>query len=299
MTSGKVALVTGASGFTGRNVTPMLRERGYRVVGLGHCCDEGVEYVAGNLTDLPGLREVVKRVQPSHVVHLAAMSFVQHGDADAFYDVNVLGTLNLPEALGALPASPAKVLVASSANVYGTPPVEVIDEGASPAPVNHYACSKLAMECMVRTWFNRLPILITRPFNYTGPGQDERFLVPKIVGHYKRKAQVIELGNLDVSRDFSDVRDVVRAYGALLECSAQSCVVNVSSGSDISRRQILRMMADIAGYPIEVKVNPAFVRANEIPRLRGSNALLGQLIGEVPCRPFSETLAAMYSRRTR
>ena len=290
----KVVLVTGASGFTGRHIIPLLRERGFRVVGLCAAGGEGSEHIACDLTNLDALRWTVQRVQPSHVVHLAAMSFVQHGDARAFYDVNVFGTLNLLEALASLPTPPAKVLIASSANVYGTPPVEVIDEGVCPAPVNHYACSKLAMECMVRTWFERLPIVVTRPFNYTGPGQDERFLVPKIVGHYKRGTPVIELGNLDVSRDFSDVRDVVRAYVDLLESNAQSCVVNVCSGTDISLRQILRMMADIAGYPIEVKVNPAFVRANEIPRLRGSNALLQQMIPRSQGRPFGETLEAMY-----
>lgn len=135
-----------------------------------------------------------------------------HADARAFYDVNLFGTLNLLEALTALPELPRKVLIASSANIYGTPGIEVIDESVCAAPVNHYACSKLAMEHMVRTWFDRFPIVMTRPFNYTGVGQDEKFLIPKIVSHFKRRAPKIELGNLDVSRDFSDVRDVAAAY---------------------------------------------------------------------------------------
>lgn len=294
MAQDKIALVTGASGFTGRHLLDLLHSRGFRVVAMGNTCTDAADSVACDLTDRDAVRDAVQRVQPTHVVHLAALSFVQHGDARAFYDVNVFGTLHVLDALTKLAKVPTKVLVASSANVYGTPDVEVIDEGVCPAPVNHYACSKLAMEHMVRNWFDKLPIIVTRPFNYTGPGQDERFLVPKIVGHYRRNARVIELGNLDVSRDFSDVRDVVQVYAELLESDARSCVVNVCSGTDISLREILRMMSDIAGYAIEVQVNPAFVRANEIARLRGSQGLLRQIVSHVPSTPFASTLRAMY-----
>jgi nucleoside-diphosphate-sugar epimerase len=225
---------------------------------------------------------------------LAALSFVGHGDPEAFYRVNVLGTVNLLEALSAEVIPPEKILIASSANIYGSPDRDTIDETICPAPVNHYACSKLAMEHMVRTWFDRLPIIITRPFNYTGPGQDERFLVPKIVGHFKRHAPEIELGNLDVSRDFSDVTDVVSAYLALLESSAASVAVNTCSGVATSLREIINMMNDIAGYEIRIRVNPAFVRKNEIPSLRGDNSLLRRLIGPVQQTPLVETVRKMF-----
>ena len=294
MVTEKVALVTGASGFTGRHIVPLLRDRGFRVVGLSSSASEDADSLLCDLGDLDALRDIVRRVQPTHVIHLAALTFVQHGDQRAFYDVNVFGTVNLLSALDALPLAPAKVLIASSANVYGIPAVETIDERVCPSPVNHYACSKLAMECMLRNWFERIPIIVTRPFNYTGPGQDGRFLIPKIVGHHKRHAARIELGNLDISRDFSDVQDVARAYADLLECSARSCTVNICSGNEISLRQVLRIMSDIAGYAIDVKVNPALVRANEISRLKGSNALLRQIISYEPSRSFSETLQAMY-----
>ncbi|MEW6111019.1 MAG: GDP-mannose 4,6-dehydratase [Thermodesulfobacteriota bacterium] len=290
----KTALVTGASGFTGRHMIAALKGRGYRVVGFGASCQDADLSISCDLTDPVAVREAVLQVSPDYVVHLAALSFVAHGDAEAFYRVNVLGTLNLLEALAALDAVPRKVLVASSANVYGTPGIEVIDESVCPAPVNHYACSKLAMEHMVRTWFERLPIVITRPFNYTGPGQDERFLIPKIVGHFKRGAREIELGNLDVSRDFSDVADVVAAYAALLESDTRSVTVNVCSGRATSLREIIAKMNDIAGYEIEVRVNPAFVRANEIPRLLGNNAVLAGLAGMTPQIKIDATLHRMF-----
>jgi nucleoside-diphosphate-sugar epimerase len=287
-------LVTGASGFTGRHMIAALKERGYRVVGLGNAPTPADATIPCDVTDTAAVREAVAAAQADYVVHLAALSFVGHGDAEGFYRVNVLGTLNLLEALISQSSAPKKVLIASSANVYGTPAVEVIDESICPAPVNHYACSKLAMEHMVRTWFDRLPIIITRPFNYTGPGQDERFLIPKIVGHFMRGERVIELGNLEVSRDFSDVADVVAAYVALLESEATAITVNVCSGHATSLREVIAMMEKIAGYAIEVRVNPAFVRANEIPTLRGDNRLLRTLTHCALQTPLNTTLAKMY-----
>ncbi|HES77200.1 MAG TPA: NAD-dependent epimerase/dehydratase family protein [bacterium] len=292
--TGKTVLVTGASGFTGRHMIDALKARGYRVVGLGVAPSQADVMLPCDLTDAASVRQAVAQAQPDYVIHLAALSFVGHGDAEAFYRVNVFGTLNLLEALAALPVKPRKVLIASSANVYGTPDVEVIDESICPAPVNHYACSKLAMEHMARTWFDRLPTIITRPFNYTGPGQDERFLIPKIVGHFQRGAREIELGNLDVSRDFSDVSDVVNAYVALVESDAASVIVNVCSGRATSLREVIAMMNTMAGYDIEVRVNPAFVRQNEIPRMLGDNAALRKLVGALPQTPIETTLTRMF-----
>jgi len=292
---GRTVLVTGASGFTGRHMIAALKARGDHVIGLGSSKSPADVTIPCDLTDAAAVREAVLRAQPDHVIHLAALSFVGHGDAEAFYRVNVFGTLNLLDALGALDAPPGKVLIASSANVYGTPDIEVIDESVCPMPVNHYACSKLAMEHMARTWFERLPIIITRPFNYTGPGQDERFLIPKIVGHFRRGARAIELGNLDVSRDFSDVSDVVRAYLALLDSDARSLAVNVCSGHATSLREVIAMMNAIAGYAIEVRVNPAFVRANEIPRLAGNPASLLHHIELAPRIPLKATLQRMFA----
>lgn len=291
--SAPVVLVTGASGFTGHYLVPELRSRGYVVVGLSSGVSSADRDVLCDLTDAAAVRAAVLDASPTHVVHLAALAFVGHGDARAFYDVNLFGTLNLLGALGELPRRPSKVLVASSANVYGTPGVEVIDESVCPAPVNHYACSKLAMEHMVRTWFARLPIVLTRPFNYTGSGQDEKFLIPKIVGHFRRRADVIELGNLDVSRDFSDVRDVANAYASLLESDAESEIFNLCSGRAVMLRDILDVAAAFSGHRIRVEVNQSLVRSSEIPVLRGSPDKLKRAIGFRSRFTLEETLAWM------
>ncbi|MGZ5053901.1 MAG: GDP-mannose 4,6-dehydratase [Methylobacter sp.] len=276
-------LITGAKGFTGKHFADVAAKNGHEVIAL-----------KANLNDVVLLNEEVLSVAPDAVVHLAAISFVGHENDEEFYRVNVVGTVNLLKALVQPGLKKARVLVASSANIYGTPDIEVIDESVIPAPVNHYAASKLAMEYMTKTWFDRLPIIITRPFNYTGVGQHENFLIPKIVAHYRRGEKVIELGNLDVSRDFSDVRDVVAAYISLLESDVCSSVVNICSGQAIALREVIQKMNSIAGYEIEVRVNPAFVRANEIPRLCGSNDFLKKIISYSPKYTFDQTLRSMF-----
>lgn len=285
----KTVLLTGATGFTGRYLESALLQRGYRVLRLD---PNGTD--SCDLTDLAAVERTVSKAAPDFVVHLAAIAFVAHGNAEDLYRVNVIGTTNLLQALGGLKTAPEKVLLASSANVYGMPAVEVLDESLCPAPVSHYACSKLAMEHMARSWFGRLPILITRPFNYTGPGQAEHFLVPKIVKHFKDRAPYIELGNLHVRRDYSDVEDVVAAYVALLESDVHSEVVNICSGRDIALLEIVSMMKDIAGYEIDVRVNPEFVRDNEVTRLVGSQKKLRSLVTLSSFRPFRETLVHMF-----
>lgn len=290
----KTALITGARGFTGRYLVSALRARQYKVVGLVEGAADAEDQVTCDLTEAASTEAVVRSILPDVVVHLAAITFVGHGNPEEFYRVNVFGTQNLLSALSRLDAAPQKILIASSANVYGTPCLQIIDEDVCPAPLNHYAISKLAMEHMARTWFDKLPILLTRPFNYTGPGQDDRFVIPKIVDHYRRRASEIELGNLDVSRDFSDVNDVVAAYVALLDSDCRSETVNVCSGQSTSLREVLAMMNALAGYPIRVRVNPDFVREHDIHKLAGSNEKLKRLIGFAPSTSLAITLKRMY-----
>jgi GDP-6-deoxy-D-talose 4-dehydrogenase len=288
------ALVTGAAGFTGKYVVNALTRRGYRVIGIGLGDPSGSEWVACDLTDKAGTKKSLRGITPDVVVHLAALAFVGEGNPEDFYRVNVVGTLNLLEALAAADRSPSRILIASSANVYGNISGRELDEDICPAPVNHYAASKLAMEHMVRTWFDRLPIVVTRPFNYTGPGQDEKFVVPKIVDHYKRRAASIQLGDTTVERDFSDVEDVVEAYMRLLESDVRSEVVNICSGKAVSVAAIVQEMNSIAGYHIEVELQQDLIRTNDIHRLVGSNRKLQDLIGFAPSRPIKETLRRMY-----
>ena len=161
-------LLTGADGFTGKYFQKTALESGCEVFPLH-----------ADLTNLRDLNLEIPKIMPTHVVHLAGISAVTHDDFEEFYKVNLFGTLNLLDALSNLNYSLDKILLASSANVYGNIDVACIDENESPNPQNHYAMSKLAMEFMARTYLDHLPLFFVRPFNYTGKGQDAKFVIPK------------------------------------------------------------------------------------------------------------------------
>lgn len=290
----KRALITGIHGFTGRYVAAELQAHDWEVWGVGaHDAHGDDRYRQVDLVDADGLRGVIDEVRPAAVVHLAAIAFVAHGDADAFYRVNLIGTRNLLAALAQAAVRPECVLLASSANIYGNSTEGMLSEATTPNPANDYAVSKLAMEYMARLWMDKLPIVVTRPFNYTGVGQSDSFLLPKIVAHIRRGADVVELGNLDVSRDFSDVRAVAIAYRRLLEVVPAGETVNVCSGRAYALREVLELVEAIAGRRIRVDVNPAFVRANEVRRLLGDPSRLRSLIGEWQAPPLEQTLTWM------
>jgi nucleoside-diphosphate-sugar epimerase len=291
-------LITGSQGFTGRYVAAELEAHGWEVWGLGvqsrnDAADLTVRFLHADLADQARLAEVLEQVRPDAVVHLAAIAFVGHGDADAFYRVNLIGTRNLLAALSKASVRPQCVLLTSSANIYGNGAEGMLDESCPAHPSNDYAVSKLAMEHMARLWMQQLPIVLVRPFNYTGVGQSSSFLLPKIVDHFRSRAAVLELGNLDVWRDFSDVRAVAAAYRRLLEVRPAGQTVNVSSGITHSLREVLEMATAITGHAIEVRVNPSFVRTNEVKSLCGNPARLRSLIGEWKTPSLQETLRWM------
>ncbi len=164
----------------------------------------------------------------------------------------------------------------------------------SPKPINHYGVSKFAMEQIVSNYFGKLPIIVTRPFNYTGVGQSLKFLIPKIVYHYKNRLPSIELGNLNVSREFNDIRFVVEVYKRLLQTKIDGEVVNIASNRPIKLLKIIDIMNELAGYKIDVRVNPKFVRENEIISLSGSTEKLKTII-EIPRNyTIQETLRSMF-----
>ena len=290
------ALITGLRGFTGPYLAQELKAAGYEVYGTALGAEPGGKNVhIVDLCDRDALMKVVAAVQPDVVAHLAGISFVAHSNVEAIYRINLVGTRNLLEALAECGKAPRAVLLPSSANVYGNAVAELIDESVPLVPANDYAVSKLAMEHMARLWFDRLPVFITRPFNYTGIGQDRNFLIPKIVAQFSAQSREIELGSLDVAREFSDVRMVAAVYRRLIDAAPAGETFNVCSGIAYSLSEVLSMMSGIAGYEIAVKVNPAFVRANEVKRLVGSNARLKKAIGDLPLIPLSETLRWMYA----
>jgi len=239
------------------------------------------------------LNAAISVIQPQYVIHLAGVAFVGHGQPKAFYDINLVGTRNLLEALEPFAASLKCVLLASSANVYGNLQGGLLSESNPTNPANDYAVSKLAMEYMAKLWLPKIPVVIARPFNYTGVGQSDSFLIPKIVSHFVRKQSTIELGNMDVWREFNDVRDVVHAYRKLIEAAPIGQTVNVCSSNLVSLRDALALATELTGVSIEARVNPVFVRANEVLKLGGDTTLLKKFVPDWQPRPLRETLAWM------
>ena len=287
-------LVTGSEGFTGRYVCDEFAGAGWEVWGAGvQPKPDNPQYLSIDLLRPETLRPIGERIKPHVVVHLAAAAFVAAADPATFYNVNLLGTRHLLEALSTASTPPLCTILASSANVYGNSTLEVLDETADTHPVNDYAVSKLAMEYLAKTYMDRLGIVITRPFNYTGVGQESWYLIPKIVGNFKERSPLIELGNTDVARDFSDVRDIARAYRLLAEKRPLGETLNLCAGEATALETCIGMASEITGHEIEVKVNPDFVREKEIKILRGSREKLDSVAGYEQRYEIRETLEWM------
>jgi GDP-6-deoxy-D-talose 4-dehydrogenase len=274
--------VTGADGFTGRHFIDTARRAGHETIAL-----------KSDLTDAAALADEVLGLRFEAVMHLAAIAFVGHQNDRAFYDVNLFGTLNLLDALSKAGRPLRRVLLASSANVYGNCEHSPIGELQPPAPLNHYAASKVAMEMMARARFPELPLVVVRPFNYTGPGQELQFVIPKLVDHFRRRAPRVTMGNLHVQREYNDVRLVSDAYLRLLEAPRAERVYNVCTGVTHDFNAVIGMLQELTGHHIEVDVDPQFVRANEVHRLRGDPARLVGTIGPLAHYGLMDTLRWM------
>ena len=293
--TGKRILVTGSEGFTGVYVRQEFRAAGWEVWGAGLAAKPNdPRYIQIDLQNATSLVQC-SDIRPDVVIHLAALAFVAEPDPALFYHINLLGTRNLLEALCRSKHPPRCTIIASSANIYGNSQAGILSEETQPNPVNDYAVSKLAMEYLARSYMDRLGIVITRPFNYTGVGQSDRFLIPKIVSHFVKRKPEIELGNLDVEREFSDVRDVAKLYRLLAEKQPVGEIVNLCSSQPITLKSCISIAESLSGHRIEVVVNRDFVRPNEIKTLSGSRQKLMSLLSPPAPRSFEETMSWMLS----
>ena len=275
--------LTGANGFTGKYFSELAKSEGHQII-----------WLEGDITDRANVTSQIHRARADCVVHLAAISFIAHENISRIYAVNVVGTENVLEATYTAPFTPSKVLLASSANIYGDATNSPITETSLPNPINHYALSKLSGEYIAKRFMNRLPLIVLRPFNYTGPGQDTRFVIPKIVGHFASQAGEIELGNLNVWREYNNVNDTVNAYLSLAQ-SDFTGIINICSGQSYALQEVIDILQEICGYEIEVKVNKNFVRPNEIRELYGDPSKLKKIVPQLHFTPIKKTLETMLS----
>lgn len=284
-------LVTGSDGFVGFWLLRHLREMGDEVVEL----DPGLD-----ITDRTALREAVGAARVDAVCHLAAQASVggSWDDGGRTFEVNATGTLHLLDAAAAC-AAPPRVLLVSSAEVYGriSPNQLPVGEDQPLRPVSPYAASKAAAEMLgIQAWLGRgVEVIRVRPFNHTGPGQRPDFVVPslarQIIGAAQSGAGALHVGNLVVRRDLTDVRDVVRAYRALLDRGTPGEVYNVCSGRSVGIDFIADRLLELAGANIPIVVDPDRVRAVDLPDLRGNPQRLADATGWAPEIDLNTTLA--------
>jgi GDP-4-dehydro-6-deoxy-D-mannose reductase len=310
-------LITGAHGFVGPHLVATLRRQfGDAVEILSTSRMKGVDPVLGtvetlDVTDARAVYQMIRRVRPSHVVHLAGLAAIRVviADTSTAWQVHLFGTLNIANAL--LEHAPDCVLVfIGSGQVYGASARSALalDETAMLAPTNGYEVTKAAADLALGALVTQgLRCIRLRPFNHTGPGQTEDFVVPSFAMQIARieagrRPPIIQVGNLDAERDFLDVRDVTAAYALAIARSddlASGTILNVASGVPRRISDILDRLVGLSTLAIAVQQDPTRMRPSDTPRFVGSASRAQALLGWAPKHDFDDTLAEIlaYSRR--
>jgi GDP-4-dehydro-6-deoxy-D-mannose reductase len=295
-------LVTGADGFVGRWLSEHLEESGDEVFQAVGEQGEAGRTRSMELTDAAAVRDVVAWAHPDAIYHLAAVAFGPDASADVGHalDVTVRGTAYVLEAASKVDPRPL-VMIPSSAEVYGSVDDGRLTEDAPIAPVNKYGATKAAQEILALAYHRAgvLPVVVARAFNSIGPGQRESFVVPAFAMQLARAAAgttspELRVGNLDAQRDFTDVRDVVRAYRLLVAGRHAGQPVNVASGQPVAIREVLDALIALSGLSMVVKVDPERLRQSDLPVVCGSNALVRRLTGWRPRIPLRDTLGDVW-----
>ncbi|MEI6531396.1 MAG: GDP-mannose 4,6-dehydratase [Chlamydiota bacterium] len=271
--------VTGASGFVGSHLSSLCP----------------VIPMQGDLADFDNLKSQIEKHKPQSIIHLAAQSHVgsSYQNPKSTYEVNFLGTYNLVEALKAS-GFKGRLLYISSADVYGHAEYLPIDEVHPCNPLSPYAISKKAAEliCLQEKAFD---IIIARPFNHIGPGQNKLFALPSFAAQLKsiqkgEREPCLRIGNLQTTRDFCDVRDIVKGYLHLLEKGRAGEIYNLCKGEESGMAQMLEGLISLSGLKVQVEQDPFLVRPGEQPRVLGSFAKIYKDTGWKPEISLAQSL---------
>jgi GDP-4-dehydro-6-deoxy-D-mannose reductase len=286
------ALVTGSDGFVGGWLCPHLADAGDEVI--------AVTQADADITDADAVRSLVHDAAPDAIYHLAGLANVAESwrVPEQTFSVNANGTLHVVDAARRLTPAP-RVLLVSSAEVYGmtTPEQQPINEETPLRPVTPYAASKVAAEFvgLQAHLGSGVPVIRVRPFNHVGPGQATAFVVSDLarrIATAERKGErTLPVGNLTARRDFTDVRDVVRAYRLLIERGTPGEVYNVCRGHAVGVAELAEMLLRLAGVDLELVTDPDLVRPVDLPVLVGDNSRLRAATSWAPELPLEQTLA--------
>lgn len=303
----KKVLITGYSGFvSGYMVKALLEhENSYKVIGLtrkksfDRKADDRVEVIEGDLNDRKNLREVLQLVRPDYIIHLASDSSVSYSWEDPVksFQNNTNIFLNLVEGIRLLKL-PCRIISVGSSEEYGLvdPQYLPLCEDAPLNPISPYAVARVSQELLSKIYAQGygIDVIMTRSFNHIGPGQRENFVISsfaqQIAKIKKGLATTVTVGNLDVVRDFLDVRDVVKAYVLLMEKGKKGEVYNICSGEGYSLKDILLKMMRIAGIKSEYEIDPSLIRPADNPIIIGQNKKLSQNCNWQPSISIEESL---------
>ncbi|MGI5835115.1 MAG: GDP-mannose 4,6-dehydratase [Chloroflexota bacterium] len=313
MTQGtKRAFITGIAGFVGKHLARYLASTtdveisGVDQFGIPDVASElglgsRLQVMQANLADTKRVREIVEAVQPDWIFHLAAQAFVPTAFADPAGTLvnNIVGQVNILEAALALPTKPIVMVVGSNEEYGMVRPEELpIQETAPFRPINPYAVSKVAQDMLGYQYHvaHSLPVIRVRPFNHMGPGQSERFVASDFAKQIAEieaglRPPVIHVGNLEAERDFTDVRDIVRAYHLVVTMGQPGDVYNLGSGRAVSIQHLLDLLLAQSHAPITIERDAARYRPADIPRIVADASKFRSLTGWYAEIPLEKTLA--------
>jgi GDP-4-dehydro-6-deoxy-D-mannose reductase len=298
------ALITGVGGFVGRHLLQHLQAEGDDVFGLARAADvQGLDtgrIVKIDLFDRADVERAVRQTQPEAVYHLAAQSSPAESLADPWTTIcnNLACQFNLLEGLLSAGLRP-RILIVGSSDEYGrVSPTDVpTHEDVPLRPTTPYAVSKVGQDMMGYQYFaqHSLAVVRVRPFNHTGPGHDARFVIPSFARQLAEiesglRQPVLRVGNLEVSRDFTDVRDMVRAYRLALTLGTPGDVYNLGSGRSTRLAETVGELIGLCRVQAETRLDPALLRPSDIPRQEADIRKFTTLTGWQPSIPWHTTL---------
>ncbi len=291
-------LITGINGFVGRILHSELLKKNCAVFGMD-IMGNSRDVFAADITHPGAVDDIIKKIQPDYVFHLAAIPYVDYNNPTSLYNININGTLNVLKSCNLLNKKPG-ILIISSSQVYGN-----VDKSRQPiteefpiSPINHYGASKASAEEIALAFFHEygLPVTVARPFNHFGLGQSPNFVIPKIVNSFINNDSEIMLGNIEPVRDFLDVRDVVDAYIKISEIPSEGDVFNIASGKGYNIPDIITALEELTGKKLKIVIDKNFIRGNEIFYSIGDAGKLMQRINWKPVYTIKDTLKWMMGK---
>jgi GDP-4-dehydro-6-deoxy-D-mannose reductase len=297
-------LITGGTGFVGPHLIQLLKSNASKIAVIASGDSRSrqeqeprVEYYELDIRRAEEVRSLVHKLSPTHICHLAGISAVDvsWSNPRLTFEVNVLGALNLFEAAMSLP-SPPRILNVSTSQLYASSD-RILTETSPVSPDNPYAASKAMAELLLVQYRKSIAggIITARSFNHTGPGQSPNFVLASIAKQFAEmraglRPARLTVGNIEVKRDFTDVRDVVLAYSTLLNKGRTGEIYNVCSGSAVRVADVIQKFQALSGIAIEIDVDPARRRSNEVPQILGDFTKIRKETGWSPQIPLEKTI---------